>query len=654
VSNPAGDVVIGYDQFNRVESVNGVLTGATDPDTLLWSWNMSYSRLNQINGPNGYQQVFGYDSFERLETITGDGSKVTTYDYERITGRLSQVELPNGTTADYTYDDLDRLVTLANQLNAGESLSSYTYAFNTKGLRSKVTYANGSWADFTYDVVGQLTDEHYKDAQDNSLLQLTYTYDKAGNRWTKKYDNDASRVETYTVNGYNQLTAVTGSTGKFTNVTGLLTEPNIDTVVVENVTAETEAARVDLIHGFYIGRRLELQNGTNNIEVTATDLAGNSTTAPVSPDTHTITLDEDIDVQYEYDVRGNMTVKKVKVGENYVVKERYFYNYDNLIEYIWYADAEHNDKHPHFVYDGLNRRVRIEYGTVTLDGEDFSSFSESTTKEYVFNGVVPIIEYDYDSGEQTREVARQNYWGLDIVAGIGGLLYQKVPGGTPAYYYYHYDGTGNVTAITDGSKEVKALYEYDAFGNIITKAGTLANDFTFSTQFAYGASGWSMYMFRNYSPRLGRWTQRDPLGLAAGLNLYTFSDNDPCNRIDVLGTFSLSCPILTAALVGVAAGAAATTGFGVYSFAAVGFGASYSVPDQDDPRQTALLGFVGFVALGAGGVATAAGVGIIATGVTAGGLAGVAIGVLGVTVVGGGVALAVIGGYLIGRWAGLW
>jgi hypothetical protein len=29
------------------------LTGATDPDTLLWSWNMSYSQLKQIDGPNG-------------------------------------------------------------------------------------------------------------------------------------------------------------------------------------------------------------------------------------------------------------------------------------------------------------------------------------------------------------------------------------------------------------------------------------------------------------------------------------------------------------------------------------------------------------------------------------------------------------------------
>jgi hypothetical protein len=109
-------------------------------------------------------------------------------------------------------------------------------------------------------------DEHYRDAQDTSLLQLTYTYDKAGNRLTKKYDNDGSRVENYTVNGYNQLEAVSGKTRAYTNVTGLLDEANIDTVTVTNASLTQNAARVDLLHGFFIGRKLPIQDGDNNIE----------------------------------------------------------------------------------------------------------------------------------------------------------------------------------------------------------------------------------------------------------------------------------------------------------------------------------------------------------------------------------------------------
>ena len=41
-----------------------------------------------------------------------------------------------------------------------------------------------------------------------------------------------------------------------------------------------------------------------------------------------------------------------------------------------------------------------------------------------------------------------------------------------------------------------------------------------------------MYMFRSYSPSLGRWTQRDPIG---GINLYKFVYNSPISIVDILG-----------------------------------------------------------------------------------------------------------------------
>lgn len=148
---------------------------------------------------------------------------------------MKSMVLPNETRADFSYDNLDRLLNLVNQTNEGKALNSYAYRFNSQGLRDRVTYANGNYAAFTYDAVGQLTDEHYKTAQDSSLLQLTYTYDKAGNRLTKKYDNDANRVENYTINGYNQVTAVSGARGKFINVTGLVEDANLesgDTILI--------------------------------------------------------------------------------------------------------------------------------------------------------------------------------------------------------------------------------------------------------------------------------------------------------------------------------------------------------------------------------------------------------------------------------------
>ena len=68
---------------------------------------------------------------------------------------------------------------------------------------------------------------------------------------------------------------------------------------------------------------------------------------------------------------------------------------------------------------------------------------------------------------------------MSLGGGIGGILYCKESG---SFYYYHYDGSGNVTSVTDGDGVEVAIYEYDSFGNVLTEAGSLANEFRFSTK----------------------------------------------------------------------------------------------------------------------------------------------------------------------------
>jgi uncharacterized protein RhaS with RHS repeats len=49
-----------------------------------------------------------------------------------------------------------------------------------------------------------------------------------------------------------------------------------------------------------------------------------------------------------------------------------------------------------------------------------------------------------------------------------------------------------------------------------------------------------------YSPQLGRFMQRDPLGYAAGLNLYAYAGGDPVNARDPSGLFSFCVPFIEA------------------------------------------------------------------------------------------------------------
>jgi RHS repeat-associated protein len=114
---------------------------------------------------------------------------------------------------------------------------------------------------------------------------------------------------------------------------------------------------------------------------------------------------------------------------------------------------------------------------------------------------------------------------------------------TPAY-----DGNGNVVALFDQSTTATkvATHEYDAFGNdlasvfLASNAECKLNPIRFSTQYQDAETGFYNYGMRIYSPELGRFLSRDPLGEFAGPNPYAMVRNDPVNRVDRLGLFDVA------------------------------------------------------------------------------------------------------------------
>jgi len=81
-------------------------------------------------------------------------------------------------------------------------------------------------------------------------------------------------------------------------------------------------------------------------------------------------------------------------------------------------------------------------------------------------------------------------------------------------FFYHSDGNGNVTMLINPSQYIVAKYLYDAFGNVLSAAGSLAqaNLYRFSGKEAHLNSGLVYYLYRYYDPNLQRWPNRDPLG----------------------------------------------------------------------------------------------------------------------------------------------
>ncbi|BET65394.1 hypothetical protein ASA1KI_03120 [Opitutales bacterium ASA1] len=140
----------------------------------------------------------------------------------------------------------------------------------------------------------------------------------------------------------------------------------------------------------------------------------------------------------------------------------------------------------------------------------------------------------------TLAPVRSYLWGYDVTGGVnraggtGGLLMVEVGG---QRHYPVFDSRSNVTGLVNESGGIVAAYSYDAFGRTTNQQGSLAdtNPMRFSTQYTDKETGLVCFGHRYYSPKLGRFLNRDPIGEAGGVNLYGFCGNDPVNSNDLLG-----------------------------------------------------------------------------------------------------------------------
>ena len=190
-----------------------------------------------------------------------------------------------------------------------------------------------------------------------------------------------------------------------------------------------------------------------------------------------------------------------------------------------------------FTYDYLRRWVEKK----VIDHWDVQGEQTTVTHlRYVYDGHNLIAELD---GSTTNKTVLSTYvWGLDLsgtmwgAGGVGGLLMVK---DSTKIYFPAYDGNGNLSALLDSADgSLDAKYEYGAFGEPLRVGGTAIaadNPFRFSTKYTDVESGLVYYGFRYYSPSLGRFLNRDPLGELGGSNLYAFVENDPVNGWDRFG-----------------------------------------------------------------------------------------------------------------------
>ena len=216
-----------------------------------------------------------------------------------------------------------------------------------------------------------------------------------------------------------------------------------------------------------------------------------------------------------YDDDGNMTQCSLGVSPE---TWSFTFNAENRLASMESASAKLE-----FSYDYMGRRVEKKVYSGTP-----GSWTLDEHSRFVYDGYLQIEKLD---ALNSNAVVRKRIWS-------DGKVICDIHGSTP--YYALGDANKNLTEYLDASGAIQAHFEYSPFGKITVASGTDPDDFDFrfSSEVFEHETGLVYYNYRYYSPELGRWLTRDPIGEEGGENLYGFVFNSTVNTIDILGKMS--------------------------------------------------------------------------------------------------------------------
>ena len=443
------------------------------------TWNFIYNAARQLvseQDPLGRVTSYNRDALGRLtKTTNADGSTVTnTYTVDGDPATLTV-----GTTDTYT-NEYNAAGWLTRQQTP---LGNNTFRYDAAGRVTQIDYPGGLAIRKTYDPNGNLTGLTYPD---NTTVFYQFDTRERLNRlsWNGgsvnlSYDL-ASRLTGITRgNGVNTVMQ-RAANGRLTALThassaGMLAQINLTRDPLGRITQSTIDS--DVLPGpNFIGERTAAL--TYNAADGLATFAGDAV---------------------QSDVNGNVTAIPALAAT---------YTYDALNRIKTITTAEGMTQ---LTYDGLNRVVRLQA-------------PEQTVRFF----------YDERSRLLFSTDDQNNLLWYNIYAGLI-LMAQDSPDSGPRYY--HSSDLGHTLAVTDHNGSVIDSFAYTPLGMSTQSFQPSREWFTLSGSFAVIDLGHGHYHMRHrlYHAALGRFLQRDPIGMAGGVNLYAYSGSDPVNGVDPFG-----------------------------------------------------------------------------------------------------------------------
>ncbi|MBI5748485.1 MAG: hypothetical protein HZA00_05110 [Nitrospinae bacterium] len=549
----------------------GRLIKKTYPDSTTESFTYD-SKGNILTATNQHiSYTFTYDASGKPLTVTDSYGRVIKYEYDTA-GNKVKMTTPEGKEIKYNYDINHRLTQIKSpsplvEEGGGEGVFSFTY--DTSGRRTKLTYPNGVTTTYSYDTAGSLTNllTQYAELKEQGkkkppILKLqtidsfTYTHDKVGNRLSK-------------TENISPLFSKEGAGG-----------------VKYDYSYDSIYRLLQSLPTKLNGKDKELEN---KAEIFTYDAVGNRLTGPKEKLSYTYNTanqlteltkqkkdEEERKREFTYDNNGNL-VKMIELDDEGQINKTtiYTYDYENQLTKVEILKSEilnlkSKIKVITFTYDPFGRRLSKSVSHLSLRGEaeaisdddDDSGDKDDEDKEsprttyYVYDNEDIIMEYNHKGKVTARYVHGA---GIDEPLAIDlslPLLTKEGTKGRSAVYYYHADGLGSITALTDAKGKVIQRYEYDSFGKLKRHEHKVKQPYTYTAREYDRETGLYYYRARYYDAKVGRFLQKDPILQFNGnssnkvcksklpigfifepwkLNPYVYVINNPINKVDPLG-----------------------------------------------------------------------------------------------------------------------